>query len=384
MDIPGWLSISVGAVVVLGYLLFVCHHSIELRTRSMRVFQLLIISTIVAFVSDSISRCSTIDVLYPFAVVCTYARYILYIVIFLLYFRYLMLVFDLSIQQVRGWAVVIGMLTALMMVMLVGNVFAQWLFYFDAAHDYHRSYAIAITLVCAYLFAALMIAFTIYHRHQVPIHTYKLLLLFPMPALILGVFQTCNIQLPMDFLGMAFSLIMGFVNILNRTMSTDYLTGAKNRRYMGSILESYQKMQLHQRKLSVVMIDIDDFKLINDRCGHLVGDQALADAVCIMRDCVRADDTVMRFGGDEFLIIISGSEMSSSQDVVKRIDKRLAFYNKLHSDYQLHFSYGSALYDDPDHESIDEFMDRIDRMMYEDKRYKNQDPSSDSKLQSQE
>lgn len=86
----------------------------------------------------------------------------------------------------------------------------------------------------------------------------------------------------------------------------DPLTGAFNRRYLHQRLskEVYQS-QKYQMPLALIMIDLDHFKLINDQYGHLAGDQMLSEMCRIIRAAVRKSDSVTRYGGEEFLIILS-------------------------------------------------------------------------------
>ncbi len=86
---------------------------------------------------------------------------------------------------------------------------------------------------------------------------------------------------------------------------TDYLTGAYNRRYITSCLrEEIEALHKNQKKLSVAMVDIDDFKIINDTYGHIYGDYVLKRVVCTIKSNLRHNDIVGRYGGDEFLIIL--------------------------------------------------------------------------------
>lgn len=87
---------------------------------------------------------------------------------------------------------------------------------------------------------------------------------------------------------------------------TDSLTGAFNRRYMelqaGRALQDWER---HQRSVSLLLIDVDHFKKINDEFGHSVGDIALKNLVSLLRERIRGVDTLCRFGGEEFVLLLS-------------------------------------------------------------------------------
>jgi len=83
----------------------------------------------------------------------------------------------------------------------------------------------------------------------------------------------------------------------NRKLYVDYLTGAYNRRYFDERLRHLSNIN------AVVMLDVDSFKAINDTYGHSVGDFVLSQVAKCMQACVRSSDTVIRYGGDEFLIV---------------------------------------------------------------------------------
>lgn len=87
----------------------------------------------------------------------------------------------------------------------------------------------------------------------------------------------------------------------------DSLTGVPNRRLMTDRLEvGLERALRFRRKIAVLLLDIDDFKLVNDTLGHDAGDQVLCQVAQRMEKCVRGGDTVARFGGDEFVAVIEG------------------------------------------------------------------------------
>ena len=105
---------------------------------------------------------------------------------------------------------------------------------------------------------------------------------------------------------------------------TDGLTGCYNRRSFEMQLEQNLQLATRMRQpLSLIMIDIDNFKDINDRMGHSTGDVALQIVADALRSELRAVDTAARFGGDEFAIILPQASIRGAQVVAERLQKRL-------------------------------------------------------------
>src|SRR4029453_16716045 len=75
----------------------------------------------------------------------------------------------------------------------------------------------------------------------------------------------------------------------------------------------------YERKLSLVVFDLDDFKEVNDRIGHLAGDAALAEAAERVKDVVRTSDIACRVGGDEFAVILPESSLEDADQLYRRI-----------------------------------------------------------------
>ena len=105
----------------------------------------------------------------------------------------------------------------------------------------------------------------------------------------------------------------------------DALTGLHNRRYFHETLErEVARANRHSRRLALVLIDVDDFKEINDRIGHLAGDAALAEAAERVRQVVRASDVACRVGGDELGVILAESGLDDARHLVERIQQAVS------------------------------------------------------------
>ena len=107
---------------------------------------------------------------------------------------------------------------------------------------------------------------------------------------------------------------------------TDGLTGLYNQRHFYVVLEAEIKRARRQsRALSLLLVDVDDFKRYNDRFGHLAGDAALARiAACLKRACRQDIDTAFRYGGDEFILALPEADRATAAGIADRVRSLLA------------------------------------------------------------
>ncbi|MFI9651250.1 diguanylate cyclase [Guyparkeria halopsychrophila] len=112
---------------------------------------------------------------------------------------------------------------------------------------------------------------------------------------------------------------------LQRVAALDPLTGLYNRRFgMKRLDEELARIQRNQTPMSLIIVDLDHFKRLNDTYGHLAGDKVLVRAASVIRDMLRKGDVVMRYGGEEFIAILPGSDIKDGQEVAERIRFALA------------------------------------------------------------
>jgi diguanylate cyclase (GGDEF)-like protein len=112
---------------------------------------------------------------------------------------------------------------------------------------------------------------------------------------------------------------------LQRLAITDELTAVYNRRYLTQTLDrECSRARRYRRTLACLMIDLDDFKKYNDTHGHLVGDVALKQVAATISQCVRESDIVVRFGGEEFVVIMPEARGDASLLAAERIRAAIA------------------------------------------------------------
>jgi diguanylate cyclase len=124
----------------------------------------------------------------------------------------------------------------------------------------------------------------------------------------------------------------------------DGMTGVYNRRHWETLLrDEYENCRRHQRVATLLLIDVDHFKTINDTWGHDVGDEAIVAITRHLQLSLRGSDVIGRFGGDEFAVIMGGTSSESAIAAMKRVHDRLATF-RLASAPQLalHISVGVA------------------------------------------
>lgn len=105
----------------------------------------------------------------------------------------------------------------------------------------------------------------------------------------------------------------------------DPLTGLANRSLFTEQLQhAWAAQERHGRGLALLILDLDGFKVVNDRYGHHTGDQVLIEVAHRLQRCTRASDTLARVGGDEFALVLPGTDLREAQTIARRIHERLA------------------------------------------------------------
>jgi diguanylate cyclase (GGDEF)-like protein len=157
----------------------------------------------------------------------------------------------------------------------------------------------------------------------------------------------------------------------------DDLTGLYNRRGFADLGDWYLKLARRTgRGVTMVFLDLDRFKTINDSLGHHVGDRALLKVADILRATFRRSDIIGRLGGDEFAVLALEASGESSELLLERLRERFREFNQASREaYQLSVSIGMSRHDGDMRLRLEDLLSEADNAMYEEKRTKRRNVS---------
>ncbi len=159
--------------------------------------------------------------------------------------------------------------------------------------------------------------------------------------------------------------------------TTDELTGISNRR--GFMVLAQQSLHICSRQnipASLVFMDLDKFKQINDSFGHAEGDLALIAFTGQMKNIFRNSDVFARFGGDEFVVLLTNTSKQQADAIIDKFGHALRSHNEAAKrGYNIEFSYGVVDFDSSKHDGINTLLAQGDALMYEVKKAMRQAPA---------
>jgi len=151
----------------------------------------------------------------------------------------------------------------------------------------------------------------------------------------------------------------------------DTLTNVFSRNFLRELLQGeISRAERNNRPLGLIMSDVDNFKTVNDRFGHLMGDYVLAQIASILKSCVRGSDYVVRYGGDEFLIVLSETDATGSQVVVNRIREKVGEWDRTNRIGNVSLGVSMGLHQHIPGQTVEQSVAEADTRMYADKRSK--------------
>ncbi|MDR3159158.1 MAG: diguanylate cyclase [Zoogloeaceae bacterium] len=149
----------------------------------------------------------------------------------------------------------------------------------------------------------------------------------------------------------------------------DQLTGALNRRGLDEVLnKEIARAKRHELPICLSLLDIDDFKKLNDSHGHAAGDEALIHLAAVIRESLRPQDTAARFGGEEFVIIFPETDLKEAVSAMTRLQRNLTRRIFLHENQRVLITFSAGIAQLQTGESQSSVIRRADAAMYESKK----------------
>jgi diguanylate cyclase (GGDEF)-like protein len=338
-----------------------------------KIYLMMIRMTIFLIVMDIFSRAdSSVDTIYflinYFGNFMIFALNLVIPSLWLLYVYILMLHDEI---KVRRLIYVLVALNCVNVVMVVVSQFEGWLYYIDSKNIYHRGPFFLFPVLITIGLVTLSYVVIIKNRKRMDIKQVFTLAFFAVLPCVGIILQVVFLGISLVLNCLVISLLLVFLNIQNNNIYTDYLTGVYNRKKFDKYLREKIRTSTENKTFSAIMLDMNNFKMINDTMGHNAGDSALTMSIKLLNSCLGANDFIARVGGDEFAIILDISDKNELEEIVQRINNCFKDYNETSNQpYELYFSMGYAVYNYHMSMKMEDFLKQLDLLMYENKKYK--------------
>lgn len=152
-----------------------------------------------------------------------------------------------------------------------------------------------------------------------------------------------------------------------RTVVTDGLTQVANKRALGEFLErEVARSRRHNRTLTVLMMDLDHFKMINDTHGHLTGDVVLKEVAAVVKARIRKDELFARYGGEEFVCVLPETDLAAAKTLAEEIRESIEQHIIIFEGQELKVtvSIGAVEFDARRHQTTADLLMEADRNLY--------------------
>ena len=255
---------------------------------------------------------------------------------------------------------------------VIGTFFGA-VFYFDDAGrlQYGPMYSFLLLIPIGYMSYSSLKAFykAFTHNRYLDHNLYFVIGFFPVIPIICGVSQAIFLMVPIMCYGATLAVLLVYITNLENLISIDSLTKINNRAQFQRHISRKMRTPPIDKKLFLIIIDVDHFKEINDGYGHVEGDRALIRVATAMKEACSAyrnGTFVARYSGDEFVIV---AELETESDVIqlgKLIQNNVIRLNKMaEAKYELTVCFGAAEYDYANPVPLPKFLNQADKCLYE-------------------
>ncbi len=251
-------------------------------------------------------------------------------------------------------------------VMILANLFADVFFGVTDTNVYYRTqlFWIPYAVVYGYMIYGAVLVFL--YRKRTNKYLFLPVVAFLLPIFMGSVIQLLCYGLALIFPSVALGLTLLYISLQNEETFLDPLTNLYNRNYLLHYMDHITKQVQRGKHMTGIMLDINNFKQINDTLGHIAGDGVLRAVGNMLLQATEHGTVVFRYGGDEFIILLEDADFDDVQKIRANIARELEAYNASgQAPLPVSLSAGIAEFNKVD---IFEFFQEMDRNMYAEKR----------------
>lgn len=335
-----YIVVLVFACLVQGGLFLFSNLHIDM-SRQTRLFRWMLISSMVVSLSDICARCLTLST-EPDSFI-NLLSYIVNVIYFstqacvsAMWFLYAMRELDFSWKEQKVKSILARIPLFLLIAIILITRSTGWIFTIDTANQYHRGNLFFLhPLVCiGYMAIPSVVALSKFHLNEFYIHRNKLgaIAMFFVVVLPFALLQAIwGSDYPLFCIGYTLAMMLLHINRQNLRITIDELTGVSNRgqamRFLDFKMNAPPEKGQKVKSLYVIMVDIDKFKQINDKYGHVEGDEALKRTASVLKRSVPRSFFIGRYGGDEFIIVGEAFHQQEIQDICQTISDNIVQAN---------------------------------------------------------
>ncbi len=259
---------------------------------------------------------------------------------------------------------------------LVLNFKFGFVFTIDSNNVYHRAAGFVAYAILAYGYLAYATVLSLKMARSAAWagdrRRYHVMAFFMVPPFLGGVIQVFWYGVNFTWVLASISILLVYIDSQNRQISTDPLTSLNNRHELAKFLLREMKEPSKSSAVTLIMMDIDKFKQINDTYGHFCGDRVLVAVSDILKmSCKNTPAFLARYGGDEFCVVLPAAAESGADAMIARVRAGISEWNSSNPDkLPIGMSFGVAEWNAQRNESYESLICRADEKMYQEKNSK--------------
>ncbi|MFA6827491.1 MAG: GGDEF domain-containing protein [Bacilli bacterium] len=375
MSLETALLLNLYSVIILVVILYNLYRKYGINDRITKIFLYMIYITIAMLIFDGLGRFDGLSRPYfvYFNKIGNTISFILNSVLPSLYFLFILEIVSINKIKKRIFlsiAVFIFLIFSTLSIISVFSTNDNYLFYINEDNIYMRGKLFFLTVMYTglLLLGATLIVFI--NRKKVDRRLFTSLFFFPIPPIIGIILQSIFYGTSLICLGVTISALFVHMHLQAIQMNTDYLTKIYNRRKLIFKLKDLILKAKPDKTFTGILIDIVEFKNINDSYGHQFGDLVLIKTSEILNNVIGSKNWVYRYGGDEFFIILNSSKKEVAFKYIEKINDELtSFKDSKDNPFKIELTFGCLVYDPIEKLSVNEFLETIDQLMYSNKKY---------------